>query len=146
MDSLPLSHQGCLYYLIVTEKRVRKISEGVRERYSSMKSIEWEQREEILLHCPWFTVFLFTTIHIALRGDFSIHLVIVWIILQQIFPLVPELLVLGLSGLLGPCNIGGYGEYACRIWLGSCHDDLQEMSMPQVTRTPSAWTPEQTHL
>ena len=71
---------------------------------------------------------------------------IVWIILQQIFPLVPELLVLGLSGLLGPCNIGGYGEYACRIWLGSCHDDLQEMSMPQVTRTPSAWTPEQTHL
>ena len=96
-----------------------KISEGVRGKYSSMKSIEWEQREEILLLCPWFTGFLFTTIHIALLGDLSIHLVIVWIIHQQISPLVPELLVLGLApcGLLGPCNIGGYGEYACRVCL-----------------------------
>ena len=113
-----------------------------------MKCIEWEQWEEILLHCPWFTVFPVTTVHIALLGDLIIHFVIVWIILQHIFTLVPELLVLGLApcGLLGPCNVGGYGEYACRVWLGSCHDDLQEMSMPQVTSTPSAWTPEQTHL
>ena len=113
-----------------------------------MKCIEWEQWEEILLHCPWFTVFPFTTVHIALLGDLIIHFVIVWIILQHIFTLVPELLVLGLApcGLLGPCNVGGYGEYACRVWLGSCHDDVQEMSMPQVTSTPSAWTPEQTHL
>ena len=85
---------------------------------------------------PLFTVFPFTTVHIALLGDLII------------FTLVPELLVLGLApcGLLGPCNVGGYGEYACRVWLGSCHDDLQEMSMPQVTSTLSAWTPEQTHL
>ena len=59
---------------------------------------------KIVFNRPWFTVFLFAAPHTTILGNCSLYVVIVWIVLQQVFTLVPELLVVSLApyNLLGP--------------------------------------------
>lgn len=52
---------------------------------------------------PWFTALLLTAPHTTVLGNCSIYVAIVWIILQQVLTLVPELLVVSLA----PYNLPG---------------------------------------